>query len=592
MAIKVQPFVIDQAVLDLIGNEFRFDHAKGLAEWLKNSSDAYLREGVPDADQLMIVRFTGTGKTLTRIECIDFVGMSKKQIDEAFKRFFDPQAAKKGAKQANLKTLGGHGNGGKFYMRQMFKTSRAITYRDGLMNIFGFNAQRQYGFEEGFENRKMGLDEALAKAAIDKLHLPEEITKQLREGVTGFTVVVGEKPERVKGTSTLKVLLDKLIFHPQARRLIERKPVFAVFNEESELHRLTPPKLEPKEGFELPTIIEIPPSLSYESETISFTSTKYPYAGRLVMKTSKEPLRGGLSTLNTIDFIGEVGVIGSYRIHELGPTRFSGQVEFIYGECECPILEDPDHDCVRNDRQKLIENDRTNALLEWVRERVESLAERMETKNRQERKAQDLKNTSALNEILNRWKDRFMNQVWTEMFAGHGPAGASGSDKTGGGVGKGDQKDGGGKKTEGQEGGSEKIRKPRFPQVLVSGQDHDPLDPLATVPFMCDPRHPAVYQRTKDVPAGIYWINTSRPLAEKVINEYTADSPRWREYLFQRYVEIIQKEAIYQLGKMSATLSSDDVIRQLDDVTTRVHDQAARDLSSFLFQESLNATVK
>ena len=592
MAIKVQPFVIDQAVLDLIGNEFRFDHAKGLAEWLKNSSDAYLREGVPDADQLMIVRFSETGKSLSRIECIDFVGMSKKQIDEAFKRFFDPQAAKKGAKQANLKTLGGHGNGGKFYMRQMFKTSRAITYRDGLMNIFGFNAQRQYGFEEGFENRKMGLDEALAKGGIDKLHLPEDIMKQLRDGVTGFTVVAGEKPERVKGTSTLKVLLDKLIFHPQARRLIERKPVFAVFNDESELHRLTAPKLEPKEGFELPTITEIPSCLSYEGEAVTFTSTKYPYAGRLVLKTSKEPLRSNLSTLNTIDFIGEVGVIGTYRVHELGATRFSGQVEFIYGECECPILEDPDHDCVRNDRQKLIENDRTNALLEWVRDQVESLAERMETKNRQQRKAQDLKNTSALNEILNRWKDRFMNQVWMEMFAGQGPAGVSGTDKAGGGVGKGDQKHTGGKKSEGQEGGSEKIRKPRFPQVLVSGQDHDPLDPLATVPFMCDPRHPAVYQRTKDVPAGIYWINTSRPLAEKVINEYTADSARWREYLFQRYVEIISKEAIYQLGKMSATLSADDVIRQLDEVTTRVHDQAAKDLSSFLFQESLNATLK
>ncbi|PYJ88510.1 MAG: hypothetical protein DME71_12875 [Verrucomicrobia bacterium] len=592
MAIKVQPFVIDEAVLDLIGNEFRFDHAKGLAEWLKNSSDAYLREGVPDANQVMIVPFTETGKSLTRIECIDFVGMSKRQIDEAFKRFFDPQAAKKGAKQPDLKTLGGHGNGGKFYMRQMFKTSRAITYRDGLMNIFGFNAQRQYGFEQRFENRKIDWDEALTTAGIDKLHLPEEIIDQLRHGTTGFTVVIGEKPERVKGTSTLKVLLDKLIFHPQARRLIERKPVFAVFNDEKELHRLTAPKLEPKEGFELPTIIEIPSSLTHEGETITFTSANYAVPGWLRLKTSSEPLRGNLSTLNAIDFIGEVGVIGNYRVHELGATRFSGQVEFIYGECECPILEDPDHDSVRNDRQKLIENDRTNALLEWVREQVESLAERMETKNRQERKAQDRKNTSALNEILNRWKDRFMNQVWTEMFAGQGPAGVSGADKTGGGVGKGHQEHGGGKKTEGQEGGSEKVRKPRFPQVLVSGQDHNPLDPLATVLFTCDPRHPAVYQRTKDVPAGIYWINTSRPLAEKVINEYTADSPRWREYLFQRYVEIIQKEAVYQLGKMSATLSADDVIRQLDDVTTRVHDQAAKDLSSFLFQESLNATIK
>src|SRR6266496_6606238 len=180
MAIKVQKFIIDDAVLDLIGNDFKFDHAKGLAEWLKNSCDAYLRDKTPDDEQFIFVRLTeDSSARLTRIECIDFVGMTKKQIDEAFKRFFDPQAAKKGAKQADLKTLGGHGNGGKFYMRQMFKTSRAITYRDGLMNIFGFNAQRQYGFEEGFENREMRLDQAIDKAGIDKLHLPEEIMKQL-----------------------------------------------------------------------------------------------------------------------------------------------------------------------------------------------------------------------------------------------------------------------------------------------------------------------------------------------------------------------------------------------------------------------------
>ena len=119
-----------------------------------------------------------------------------------------------------------------------------------------------------------------------------------------------------------------------------------------ELHRLTAPKREPKEGFELPIIIEIPPSISHEGEPVSFTNAKYPYAGRLVLKTSKEPLRAMVATLNTIDFIGEVGVIGSYRVHELGVTRFSGQIEFIFGECECPILEDPDRDCVRNDRAK------------------------------------------------------------------------------------------------------------------------------------------------------------------------------------------------------------------------------------------------
>jgi len=191
-------------------------------------------------------------------------------------------------------------------------------------------------------------------------------------------------------------------------------------------------------------IVEIPAEMPHDGDKIAFTNDKFPYPGRLVLKTSKDPLRSALATLNTIDFIGEVGVIGSYRVHELGATRFSGQVEFLYGECECPILEDPDHDCVKNDRQKLHETDRSNALLEWVREQVETLAEQMETKNQQERKAQDLKNTSALNEMLNRWKDRFMNQVWTEMFAGQGPAGTSGGDKGGGGgTGKGGkEKDG------------------------------------------------------------------------------------------------------------------------------------------------------
>src|SRR5262245_55355179 len=149
MPIQPQKFVIDEAVLDLIGNEFKFDHAKGLAEWLKNSRDAYVREGIPDDKQLIIVRFVEDGRgNLNTIECIDFVGMEKKQIDEAFKRFFDPQAAKKGAKDAQVKTLGGHGNGGKFYMRQMFKTSKVTTYRHGKMNIFGFNEKKQYGYEK------------------------------------------------------------------------------------------------------------------------------------------------------------------------------------------------------------------------------------------------------------------------------------------------------------------------------------------------------------------------------------------------------------------------------------------------------------
>ena len=44
--------------------------------------------------------------------------------------------------------------------------------------------------------------------------------------------------------------------------------------------------------------------------------------------------------------------------------------------------------------------------------------------------------------------------------------------------------------------------------------------------------HSPVYQRDIDVKAGIYWINTSRPLADKLREKEGANSARWREYSF------------------------------------------------------------
>lgn len=588
MSINVQPFVIDEAVLDLIGNEFKFDHAKGLAEWIKNSCDAYLREETPDDEQHIILRLTEDKRgMLSGMECIDFVGMDRKAIDEAFKRFFDPEAAKKGAKQAQVKTLGGHGNGGKFYMRQMFKESIAITYKNGRLNIFGFNDKKQYGFDTGGDNIKMSPKEAMTKAGIQMLELPGHVKDRICMGETGFTVVRGAYPRKAARTSTRYNLLEKLRLHPQARRLIEHKPIMLVLNSETKPNRLTAPKIEPKDCFEKELIIPIPETMQFDGVTVAFKNDKYPDPGKLILRTSKDPLRGNLTTLNTIDFIGELGVVASYRIHELGQVRYSGEAEFIYGECECPILEDPENDCVRNDRQKLIENERSEALCRWVRDQIEGLAEKMELKIQKDKKKQDLKNTSVFNEILNRWKNRFMNKIWSEVFIGKGPEGESGNDPGERPAGKGEKKRHG-KAREGTEGGSATTKKPRFPRVLVSGKDTDPLDPMATEPFHCDPRHPAVYQRTKDVGEGIYWINTSRSLAEKIISEYTSDSTRWREYMFQRYVDIITKEAIFQLGKLETSLSSDDVNRCIDDVVTKIHDQAAQDLSTFLFDEKFN----
>src|SRR5262245_47872672 len=135
--IQAIPNEYDDHFLDIIGNEFRFDHAKGLAEWIKNSADAYVTTaGVKDAEQYVLLRFKqAKPKRDSVFECIDFVGMTKPDIDKALKVWGLPTAAKKGT---DLSTYGGHGNGGKFYMRQMFNSSRFITFRNGKLNVFGF----------------------------------------------------------------------------------------------------------------------------------------------------------------------------------------------------------------------------------------------------------------------------------------------------------------------------------------------------------------------------------------------------------------------------------------------------------------------
>ena len=68
-------------------------------------------------------------------------------------------------------------------MRQMFRNAKAITYRDGKLNIFGFNSKGEYGFEDGFEDKKMSVSAALKEARIDNIDLPPEIGKALGEGV-------------------------------------------------------------------------------------------------------------------------------------------------------------------------------------------------------------------------------------------------------------------------------------------------------------------------------------------------------------------------------------------------------------------------
>ena len=97
-----------------------------------------------------------------------------------------------------------------------------------------------------------------------------------------------------------------------------------------------------------------------------------------------------------------------------------------------------------------------------------------------------------------------------------------------------------------------------------------------TAPSNLMPGHPAVYQRTEDVPESIYWINCSRPLAQRIIEQYHVKSTRWRDYLFQRHIEIILKEALYQTAKRDPVLTAEKIDDLWNKVQLSAHDVATQ----------------
>ena len=585
--------IIDDHLLDIIGNEFKFSHEKGLSEWLKNSVDAYLREGREDDDSLIIFRFRDKDEVI--FECLDFVGMTSDDIDKALKRWGDPEAAKRGT---GKRTFGGHGNGGKFYMRQMFKQSHFLTYRSGKLNIFGFNENKRYGFAKGFKDKKTSSDNALKTAEIYHIDLPSNIRKNILEGKTGFTVARGIHPANIiKRKFNVSKLSERFRHYPQPRLILKYKPISIIYNDTLLYQRLLPEKIEPMPEFEKPYEIPLPKTITMEEdgdkEIVFLANEKYPQ-GKIILYTSNEPLSRNtrLGELNRIDIIGEIGVIASYRVSELGYVRHLSPAEFIYGECYCPILEDPEEDCVMNNRSKLVENTKSKALRKWIGGQIDELAEKIEEKEKKEIHAKNIEKLSEINKVLDDWKNRFMSKVLREILGGtgEGPGGGHGTGGSSGGAGGQRNKGtgGGGGNGEGEKtGGGGKETKPRqaYPKVLLSSIDKDPFNPDRSVDL--SDRHPPVYQRAEDIHSGLYWINTSRRLAQYIIEKYGVESIKWRDYHLQRVIDVVCKEALYKLEKQdpenfTAARVDGDVI---DKLIGKAHDSAVESLSGFLFED-------
>lgn len=128
--------VHEEGAIKLICKHFQ-SHESGLPEWLKNSADAYAREDAPESKRVIVVIFDyGRRGATPSISCLDFSGMTSTMIEQNFRVWADPEAALRGAKSTGVQ--GGHGNGGKCYMTQMYEDYALIhTVKNGKGNQYG-----------------------------------------------------------------------------------------------------------------------------------------------------------------------------------------------------------------------------------------------------------------------------------------------------------------------------------------------------------------------------------------------------------------------------------------------------------------------
>ena len=316
MAIKlnfVVPRIDAQMALDLLGKPYWGQYDAGLAEWLKNAKDEYIREDVPDDQSYVVLHLDQRGKLMAKtvFECIDFGGTNAQAIDDALMTWCDPSAASRGR---NVATFGGHGNGGKFHMRDNFQRAYFITYSQGKLTVMGFerSKNKNYGLDRHYIDRPVKPGDAIRLAAIDERILPEVIRHKWASRKVEdvhFTVVRGVgvvfKQRNWKGGGN--AFIKKFLQHPQAKIALTRSVTSWVVNGKIIEDRLLPPEIPSKEGYEEPKIYEIPGVLDLDGTPVRLTKDGTT-AGRLTLRVAKEPFarRGEEAVLNSIDVIGKV----------------------------------------------------------------------------------------------------------------------------------------------------------------------------------------------------------------------------------------------------------------------------------------------
>ena len=359
---------------------------------------------------------------------LDHVGMSVEDIETRFSDWGNPEAYL-GQAAADEIVEGGHGNGGKCYMTQMFEShSYVYTVRGPRGSKYGFNGDDPNpGY---FPNKQRGrgfpvskpvdeLRRVLNEIGVDFARLPDEV-KTASAHRDGFTLVVGVGPRNFEHRDAAEKLTESVIAHPQTLITIQRTRVFVVLNGRP-LPRFYPvrlPDIPSHPEAPEPRIVVMPRRLVDPQTGAEVTTSAELSApqGKLIIKTSEVSMRWKLRTRHCITFFAYKYPIAFLPMEDIGRTSW---VDRMYGECHLDELRKYE----TNERRDLADSPLTRAVKDWVKDQV--LIYELEFRKKERLKASQAQQEALRrqNEFLNKWIQKSLEEEMSAAGAGRGKGG-------------------------------------------------------------------------------------------------------------------------------------------------------------------------
>jgi hypothetical protein len=411
--------VHEEGAISLICKAFT-SHDAGLPEWIKNASDMYARRDIGPARSVIVVLLTdGSTSKGAVVACLDFGGMTTEDIETRFRNWADPEAS---SGSGNVE--GGHGNGGKCYMTQLFASHSYIhTLKEGRANRYGF---RSGSFIPGYipsraeargysiANAEAELASALQAIGLRYSDLPPDAMSAFEQS-KGFTLVAGFGAKHLaRNKIPAARWIESLTNHQQMIRSIEQNKIFILHNGKTiagadPLHL---PQITSISGAEAPRIVQVPAELMDPLEEEMVATGAIEGMSQLVLRTSDKSMRWGLKGRHTVNgWTHGHASTGYWDVPSLSRSAYS---EKIYGDVYLEALSD----YKQNDRRNHSDAPLTRALRQWLSEQIDAYAAEFVKLEQLQASKEEKDDLSNLNRQLDIWKNKFLEEQFGGLGAG------------------------------------------------------------------------------------------------------------------------------------------------------------------------------